>query len=185
MRLVVLRLNGMSEIYGYIYMTKNQINGKRYIGQHKSSEWDNYYFGSGKLLKRAIKKYGKENFTCQPLVWALSKEQLDEQEIYFIYYHKPEYNITPGGEGFGGGEKNPMWGKVGDKHPAFGYKHTEEHKQKMSELKKGKKRPEISEKMKGKNHHSFGKHWFTNGEKNIMAFECPEGFKAGRILRVA
>jgi len=77
----------MNEIYGYIYMTKNQINGKQYIGQHKSSEWDNSYFGSGILLKQAIRKYGKENFTCQPLAWALSKKQLDEQEIYFIYFN--------------------------------------------------------------------------------------------------
>lgn len=43
-----------------IYKTTNLINGKIYIGQD-SKDRPNYY-GSGKLIHRAIKKYGKENF---------------------------------------------------------------------------------------------------------------------------
>ncbi|GJQ43747.1 MAG: hypothetical protein JETCAE03_32450 [Ignavibacteriaceae bacterium] len=31
------------------------------------------------------------------------------------------------------GENNPMYGVLGDKHPAFGYKHTEEAKKRISE----------------------------------------------------
>ena len=34
------------------------------------------------------------------------------------------------------GENNPMYGKTGDKHPAYGHNHTEEAKEKMSESKK-------------------------------------------------
>jgi hypothetical protein len=52
------------ETIGYIYITTNKLNGKRYIGQHQSKDWDYKYFGSGIYLKRAIKKYGLENFTC-------------------------------------------------------------------------------------------------------------------------
>ncbi len=37
---------------GYIYETINLINGKKYIGKHKSSKFDNTYFGSGIALKR-------------------------------------------------------------------------------------------------------------------------------------
>ena len=45
----------------YIYLTTNKINGMKYIGKHYG-ELDDSYLGSGKILKRAIEKYGKENF---------------------------------------------------------------------------------------------------------------------------
>lgn len=50
-----------------------------------------------------------------------------------------------------------------------GYKFSDESKKKMSELKKGE--------LNG----SFGTHWFTNGEINVKAKECPPGFRKGRI----
>lgn len=34
---------------------------------------------------------------------------------------------------------------------------------------------------KGSKNSQFGTHWYTNGEINIKAKECPEGFKPGRI----
>ena len=48
--------------YGFIYITTNMVNGKRYIGQKKFCDGWKTYLGSGKLLKKAIKKYCKENF---------------------------------------------------------------------------------------------------------------------------
>lgn len=50
----------MASFTGIIYLTVNQINGKVYVGQTSINK--NGYIGSGKLLKRAIKKYGKDNF---------------------------------------------------------------------------------------------------------------------------
>jgi len=50
----------MASFQGTIYLTVNQINGKIYIGQTSINK--NGYIGSGKLLKKAIKKYGKYNF---------------------------------------------------------------------------------------------------------------------------
>lgn len=52
----------------YIYLTTNVVNGKLYVGSHKSHtlEFDGY-LGSGKILQDAVKKYGTENFTRELL----------------------------------------------------------------------------------------------------------------------
>jgi group I intron endonuclease len=110
------------ETYGYIYITTNKINGKRYIGKHNHSKWDYSYYGSGKHLGHAIKKYGIENFTCFPLRWAWSKDELNKLEIEYIAHYKPEYNLTKGGDG----------------GSAKGRKFSEEHKQKIKKAHKGK-----------------------------------------------
>jgi group I intron endonuclease len=149
------------ETYGYIYITTNQINNKRYIGKYKSKDWDYSYFGSGKLLGYAIKKYGLENFTCFPLAWAWNEDELNQLEISYIEHYKPEYNIAKGGHGGNLGEKVNK--KISEK--LKGKVHTEEHKRKISESNKGKKRKtfteehkrKLSEKCKGEKNGMFGK----------------------------
>ena len=71
-------------MYGYIYVTTNLINSRKYIGQHAKPEFDESYYGSGTALKPAIKKYGKENFICKAVDWAKTKEELDQKEIDWI-----------------------------------------------------------------------------------------------------
>lgn len=69
-------------MYGYIYLTTNLINNKKYIGRHKSPIKDNSYYGSGKIIKEALKKYGKENFSVEILEECNTKEELFEKEKY-------------------------------------------------------------------------------------------------------
>ena len=111
---------------GYIYKTTNLINNKIYIGKHMSEKVSKTYKGSGKILKQAFKKYGKENFSCEVIATASTEDELNNLEAYWIEWYNsrdPEigYNIVAGGLG------------------TSGYKHTEEAKQKMSKAKTGRK----------------------------------------------
>lgn len=90
-------------MYGFIYETTNLINGKKYIGMHKSNVFDSY-LGSGKILQKAIKKYGKENFCRKILQTANSLDELKNLEIFYIdkfnaCNSEEYYNIAEGGIG--------------------------------------------------------------------------------------
>ena len=89
---------------GYIYKTTNKINQKIYIGKHQSSKYDDKYFGSGKILGKAIEKYGIENFINEIIDIANTEEELNEKEKYYIKYYKDLYgkdcyNLANGGDG--------------------------------------------------------------------------------------
>jgi len=72
---------------GFIYLWKNLINGKKYIGSHVGKV-DDGYIGSGKYFKNAIKKYGLENFERQ-ILWfeTVSVENLHLKEFEIINEH--------------------------------------------------------------------------------------------------
>ena len=64
----------------------------------------------------------------------------------------------------------------GENNPFYGRQHSNETKRKISESKKGK--PSWN---KGKKLGSNGTHWYNNGEINVKAKKCPEGFVKGRL----
>ena len=125
----------------YIYCITNNINGKTYIGQRKCPidklpEEDDY-MGSGELIKRAIKKYGKENFSKTILESGIeTKKEVDKREIYFIAKYKKigkaEYNVSIGGTGGNLGEEVNKLIKKSKQNI------TEETRRKMSESAKKK-----------------------------------------------
>jgi hypothetical protein len=53
--------------YHFIYKTTNLLNGDFYVGVHSTNNLNDDYLGSGKRLKRSVKKYGKENFKLEVL----------------------------------------------------------------------------------------------------------------------
>ncbi len=86
----------------YLYKTVNQINNKEYIGVHHG-ELNDRYMGSGVLLKKAIKKYGRENFRKEILETFEEREKAFEREReivtedYVSMNHT--YNVASGGCG--------------------------------------------------------------------------------------
>lgn len=183
----------------YIYQITNLVNGKTYIGQHTLREGRTFetdiYYGSGKLINAAQKKYGLENFEKTIIISGFfTKDQINRFERCMIACQhicgKAEYNLANGGDG-GDLSRFIDYSKINNKegyrkrkeagtqahwkkHDTFtGKHHSEESKKKISDANK--------ESQKGSKNSQFGTHWYTNGEINVKAKECPEGFRPGRI----
>ena len=155
-------------MYGYIYETTNLVNGKKYIGQRKFGD-TRLYLGSGIALKRAIKKYGPENFVKQIMCECGSKEELDLMEIHYIAEANAVksdlyYNIAIGGNA-------PMAGrKHSDKtrYAMCGKHHSTETKQKIREKRAQQIMRSCSEETKRKISESqIGRIFSDEHKKNI------------------
>lgn len=89
--------------YYILYKITNAINGKYYIGVHSTNNLDDGYMGSGIGIKRAIKKYGKPNFTREILETFHSYEEMMCREAEIItedFIANPNtYNAAVGGHG--------------------------------------------------------------------------------------
>lgn len=125
------KFKGEDGKYHYLYKVTNTLNGRFYIGVRNSIQFDPGYYGSGKVIRTAIEKYGKENFTKEILSYHNSKEECYEEERRmlteeFLEKHKSViYNLKIGG--FGGsnkGRKPRPW--------------TEEQKKRNAEIHRGK-----------------------------------------------
>ena len=89
-----------SKIDGIIYKITNNINGKTYIGLSKTNDdrrWREHISDSKFPIDKAIKKYGKENFTYEVIDTATTCYELAAKEREWIEQVKPDYNIRPGG----------------------------------------------------------------------------------------
>ncbi len=86
-----------------LYKTTNKVNGKYYIGIHRTDNIDDGYMGSGKLLRSAIKKYGIENFDREIIKYCNSLEELVDEERKIVnedfVLDKSTYNMEIGGSG--------------------------------------------------------------------------------------
>lgn len=148
-------------MYFYLYKIKNVINEKEYIGIHKSNSLCDPYYGSGTAIKKAIKKYGRENFHKEILMLASDWEELKDLEKIAVnpdyVKRRDTYNLREGGNGSYGlkRDNNPFYGKThtdftkkimsqkakinncGVNNPFYGRKHSEESKKSISKTKKG------------------------------------------------
>lgn len=85
-----------------VYRTTNLVNGKFYIGIHKTETEDDGYLGSGKLLKLAVKKYGAQHFQREILFRFTDGEAAFRTESQLVEENRWNplcYNIKEGGKG--------------------------------------------------------------------------------------
>lgn len=86
-----------------IYQITNLVNGKIYIGKHQTSNLDDDYMGSGKLLKSAQSKYGLENFKKDIIHIFDTEDEMNAKEAELVteeFCNRSDtYNICVGGQG--------------------------------------------------------------------------------------
>lgn len=90
-------------MFYYLYQTKNNLNGKIYVGVHKTNNLYDEYMGSGLKLLNAVKKHGKKNFT-KTILETFNNEELmfqKEREVVTDEFLKRTdvYNLRRGGDG--------------------------------------------------------------------------------------
>lgn len=127
-----------------IYLIKNRLNSKAYVGMTKRSLkqcWREHIRNARvnkdeMLIYSAIRKYGPEAFEVSMLQECTTIEEMKNAEPRWIEKLGTHaslgcgYNMTFGGEGISG------------------YRHTEKTKKKMSEMRRGKKFGPMSEETK-------------------------------------
>lgn len=145
-------------MFGCVYKITNLIDGKIYVGRYKYGRYPTFenYWGSGPYLKRAIVKYGLENFKKEVLQEAKDNEELNKLEILWIeQLHAIEvgYNLNAGGDcGTTSTEVGRKISETKKGHSPSKYKgvpRSDEVRKKISEGRKGINTitPEIREKM--------------------------------------
>lgn len=128
-----------------VYIHRNKINGKVYIGQTSLSlkrRWNNGLgYKRQSYFYSAIQKYGWNNFEHIILKDNLTLDEANYWESYYIKYYdsmnqEKGYNLTSGGDNYILSEESKekiRQSKIGEKNPRYGHIYTEEEKKKLSQ----------------------------------------------------
>ena len=152
-----MRLTDKFENKAGVYIIRNEVNGKYYIGEsvRMKTRMTAHISSRKQLIARSIQKYGVENFSIEVyyLEHFKKKDLIDLEEQMIKRYdclHPKGYNILPCGTDqsgvvFSEERLKKMSEFMKGKRYALGYKHTEETKRKISLMQKGKKKPPFSQ----------------------------------------
>lgn len=193
-----------------VYKITNKLDGRFYIGKHQTKDLNDRYMGSGNLIKRAIKKYGIENFNKEILHVFDNEEEMNLKEKELVVIGENSYNLCKGGKGgFGYINQNRDFKKHNLKISKIRDYSSDDYRKKLSKSLKGKPKDYLKGKIfydwTGQNHTNetklkisesnkinqsgcknsqYGTMWITNGNTNkkIKKIEnIPEGWYKGRI----
>lgn len=201
---------GSKQKYHYFYKTTNLLSGRYYYGIHSTSKLEDGYLGSGTLLKRAINKYGRDNFKIEILEFFNSREELEKKEkevVNLDEIRKAEcMNLKVGGlGGFPPSAKQRYRELLKDSKykeklaPKFAARGRQLHRWciengiKPPDWTGRKHRPDTIGKMKevkkqwgvGDKNSQFGTMWITSGKdkkKIKIGEEIPEGWYSRKLL---
>ena len=144
------KINGLLDVYGIIYLVKNKVNGKCYIGQTykkngfkdrygvkcKQSLVEGFYKAhknnnsSSDIILKDMEKYGLDAFEVNECIdYAFSKTELDIKEKTYISIYKSMISNSYNNYYIGGYNKTSGGSGVKD------YEWSEESKQKLKEIK--------------------------------------------------
>ena len=132
-------------IYRYTYLViatnkKSTKYGKIYFGKHKTSDLNDGYIGSGKLLKRYLSKYPNDYYK-EIIAFYPSEDELNKAEYNLIHPHLGKsycLNLKEGGEGGTIPRKFTKKHKQNISKGLKGRNISNEHKKHISEAQKGK-----------------------------------------------
>jgi hypothetical protein len=117
----------------FVYKTVNKLTNQFYVGVHGGTLEDGY-LGSGRLLKRAIGKYGIENFYVESRILCSDADEAYDLEAFIItediINHPLCYNLIIGGRGGEHLNQRKPYKK------RQGVKKTKEQKMAMAEIKR-------------------------------------------------
>lgn len=153
--------------YGFIYLTTNTLDGKKYIGQRKyhydNPRSDIDYYGSGNMIRFLIRKFGRGIFTKKILEECDTQESLNDRERYWISKYdavrSPDfYNIHEGGNA------GNTWEGQSEEYKSW-------FKSRIAKSNKSRKRDVT--KISGSKNPAFGRHWYkdTVNHKQYYLFE--------------
>lgn len=168
---------------GYIYIIKNKINSKVYIGQTRKTindRWKEHLsnvFIRDQAIYLAMRKYGIENFYIEELEYVENDNYIDNREIFYIRKYNSlapnGYNLILTGKSFK--NDNPMFHPeiaqkvskhfIGDKNPAK----RPEVKEKIRQSRLGTKASAETRKKMSENNRRYwkGKSWSEEHKKQF------------------
>lgn len=170
--------------YNFVYKTVFD-DGRYYIGQHKTNNLNDNYFGSSRVVKDLVKQ--GVNYNREILKYCTTQKELNYWEKYYIGDNWKDDDLCLNDSNKCGireiyffseeHRRKLSEAQKGEKNHNYGKTFSEETKIKLSEANKGKifseeRKKKISESLKGKPANIKGRHRvYDNPEKTKYHYE--------------